>query len=285
MAVRILATLPGDQNGDWAAALHETPQYPCPMRTLAAALLTLALVLPASAQTPPSNEELRKEIEALKKGQEEINRSLLEIRRYLAQQQAQAQAAAAPAPAPPATVDIKGELARGNANARVAIIEYSDYQCPFCARHVSQTYPQIDKEYIETGKVKYIFRDLPLSFHPFAFKAAEASHCSAEQGKFWEMHDRLFANQKLLAPAELTKHAEALGLDTAKFQQCLDSAKYANEIRRESTQANSWGIEGTPTFIVGVVQPDATVKVVQQVVGARGYDDFKAAIEAALATR
>ena len=189
------------------------------------------------------------------------------------------------AAAPPPTVDIKGEIARGNANARVAIIEYSDYQCPFCARHVSQTYPQIDKEYIATGKVKYIFRDLPLSFHPHAFKAAEASQCGREQGKFWEMHDRLFANQKLLAPADLTKHAEALGLNVAKFQQCMDSGKYADEIRREASQANTWGIEGTPTFIVGVVQPDASVKVVKQVVGARGYEEFKAAIEAALAAK
>ena len=255
------------------------------MRTTLAALLTLALITPALAQTSPSNEDLKKEIDALKKGQDEINKSLQEIRRYLAQQQAQGQAAAAPALKPPPAVDIKGEQARGNEKARVAIIEYSDYQCPFCARHVTQTYPQIDKDYIETGKVKYIFRDLPLSFHPHAFKAAEASRCSAEQGKFWEMHDRLFANQKLLAPAELPKHAEALGLNVAKFQQCLDTGKFAAEIRAEATQANGWGIEGTPTFIVGVVQPDATLKVVQQVVGARGYEDFKAAIEKALTTQ
>src|SRR5688500_18159619 len=144
----------------------------------------------ASGQTSASEDSLRREIETLKKGQEASQKDLQEIKRLLANPP-QAAAPRAAAAALPATVDIAREPVRGDERARVAIIEYSDYECPFCARYVASTYPQIDKEYVQTGKVKYVFRDLPLAFHKQAFKAAEASHCAGEQGKFWEMHDRM----------------------------------------------------------------------------------------------
>jgi len=113
--------------------------------------------------------------------------------------------------------------------------------------------PRIDAEYIKTGKLKYIVRDFPLeSIHPRAFKAAEAAHCAGEQGKYWEMHDRLSANQRQLAPGDLTSHAQAVGPDAAAFQGCLDSGKYSAHIRTDMLAGQRAGVRGTPTFFLGV---------------------------------
>ncbi|HEV8659488.1 MAG TPA: thioredoxin domain-containing protein, partial [Thermoanaerobaculia bacterium] len=141
------------------------------------------------------------------------------------------------------------------------------------------TYPQIVKDYVDTGKIKYVWRDYPLGFHQNAQKAAEAAHCAGEQGKFWEMHDRLFANQQNIAAADLPKHAEALQIDTPVFQKCLDSGRYAADIKKDIDVANSAGISGTPTFLIGTVQPNGSVKVTNKLVGAKAYAEFKSAID------
>jgi protein-disulfide isomerase len=96
-------------------------------------------------------------------------------------------------------LNLKGDPFKGEKNAKVTLVEFSDYQCPFCARHVRATLPPLESEYIATGKIKYVFRNFPIaSIHPLAFKAHEAANCSGEQDKYWEMHDRLFANSKAL---------------------------------------------------------------------------------------
>lgn len=253
------------------------------MRVLRRSSIVVCLILwiPVFGRAQSAaDDSLRRDIEALKKGQEAIQRDLEEIKRLLIKQQ---QAPQAPA-ALPRTVDIDKEPVRGNQAARVAIIEYSDYQCPFCSRFVLQTLPRLENEYIKTGKVRYVFRDLPLNFHKQAFKAAEATHCAGEQGRFWEMHDRLFANQKALMPAQLTEHAQALGLDVTSFQQCLDSSRFADAIRKDVTEANSAGITGTPSFLIGVVQPNSSsVKIVRKLVGARSFEEFKTELDALLA--
>ena len=130
-----------------------------------------------------------------------------------------------------------------------------------------------------------MIRDFPLeSIHPQAFKAAEASHCANEQGKYWEMHDRLFANQKELGVKDLPKHAEALGMDVTKFQQCLESGKYAARIRKDLTEGQKLGITGTPGFFVGVTDPNGTeVKVLRQIKGAQPWAAFQGAIDSLLA--
>lgn len=130
-----------------------------------------------------------------------------------------------------------------------------------------------------------MIRDFPLeSIHPYAFKAAEASHCANEQGKYWEMHDRLFANQKALGIKELPKHAEALGMDATKFQQCLDSGKYAARIRKDLTEGQKLGVTGTPGFFLGITEPNGTdLKAVRKIVGAQPYAAFQSAIESLLA--
>ena len=133
-----------------------------------------------------------------------------------------------------------------------------------------------------------MFRDLPLeSIHPHAFKAAEAANCAGEQGKFWEMYEHLFRNQRALAPASLTQYAQTLNLDAARFGACLDSSKYAAEIRRDIADAVAAGIEGTPNFVIGITNPknprDPRVRVLKVITGALPYPNFKAALDAALA--
>lgn len=242
--------------------------------TMVAALLFVAGT--ASAQS----DDLKRAIDSLNDSQKAILRELQDIHKLLAQQ-GQARPAADALPSAP--VNISKEPSKGAAAAKVAVIEFSDYQCPFCGRYDKDTYPQLIKDYVDTGKVKYVFRDMPLDFHKNAFKAAEASHCAGEQGRFWEMHDRLFANQSNLAPEDLVKHAAALQLDTAAFQQCLDSGRFATDIKKDIVDAGNAGISGTPSFLIGTVQPNGTVKVVKKLVGAKSYDDFKAALDAVLA--
>src|SRR5438093_7608800 len=145
--------------------------------------------------------------------------------------------------------------------------------------------PQLDKDYISTGKVKYIYRDFPLeSLHQNAFKAAEAGRCAGEQGKFWEMHGQLFANQQALSPEDLAKYAQTIGLDVALFKQCLESGHYAEAIRKDMADAQGAGLTGTPSFFLGLTGTDGTpVKALRVIKGAQAYPAFKAAIESLLA--
>jgi protein-disulfide isomerase len=144
--------------------------------------------------------------------------------------------------------------------------------------------PDIEKDYIKTGKVKYVFLDFPLGFHNKAFKAAEAANCAGDQGKFWQMHDRLYANQNALSPEDLLKHADALGLEMSKFKECLDGGKYAEEIRKDTAKGQKAGISGTPAFLMGFSESEGKVKAVNMITGAQPYSAFKEAIEKLLST-
>ena len=136
--------------------------------------------------------------------------------------------------------------------------------------------------------MRYVFRDLPLeAIHPHAFKAAEAANCAGEQGKFWEMYEHLFRNQRALAPPSLAQYAQALALDAPKFTACFDSGKYAAEIRKDMADAGAANIEGTPNFVIGLANPknprDPRIKVLRIITGAHPYQTFKAVLDAALA--
>jgi protein-disulfide isomerase len=139
---------------------------------------------------------------------------------------------------------------------------------------------------VKTGKLRYVGKEFPLeSIHPHAFKASEAALCAAEQGKYWEMHGRLFANQRALAAGELPGHAQAVGLDAAKFQQCLDSGRKAEKIRKDLAEGQRAGVTGTPSFFLGAVDGDGSrVKVLRIIKGAQPFSAFKEAIDAALAS-
>ncbi len=127
--------------------------------------------------------------------------------------------------------------------------------------------------------------DLPLAMHKNAFKAAEAANCAGDQGKFWEMHDKLFANQKALGSDDLVKHAEALGLDMKKFKECLDNGKHAEQIKKDMAEGQKAGITGTPAFLLGFIGSDGKVKATKKIVGAQPYAAFKAAIDEMLSSK
>ncbi len=178
-----------------------------------------------------------------------------------------------PSAAPTVEVSADDDPVKGNKNAPVEIIEFSDFQCPFCARFYSDTLPQLEKEYIKTGKAKLVYRDFPLtSIHPYAQKAAEAAECADDQGKFWEMHNKIFDNQAAIGVIDLKKYADELGLDTAKFNSCLDSGKYASEVQKDLTDGQAAGVSGTPSFFVNG----------KKIVGAQPFSAFKQIIDAEL---
>jgi len=160
----------------------------------------------------------------------------------------------------------------GEEDAPVTIVEFSDFQCPYCARFFEQTFPQLKENYIKTGKVKLAFRHLPLSFHQYAQKTAEASECANEQGKFWEYHDTVFNNQDQLSDTILSTWAGEIGLDVKKFDDCLESGKYKEKVQADSNDAGSYGVSGTPSFFVNG----------KLLVGAQPYEAFQQVIDAEL---
>lgn len=137
--------------------------------------------------------------------------------------------------------------ARGPKDAPITIIEFSEYQCPFCAR-VTPTLKGLEQKY--GGKVRIVYKDFPLQNHAQAPKAAEAAHCAGDQGKYWELHDRMFANQQQLQVPQLKQHAAAIGLDQAKFDQCLDSGKHAAIVQEDVAYGNQMGVSSTPTLYI-----------------------------------
>jgi protein-disulfide isomerase len=245
-------------------------------------LLCLSLIFSgACAQQQGNNAEvtqLRKENAELKAEQQRL---LEQVRELQGSDPLKSVSPAKPQLPFDMTVDANNQEMKGSKGARIAIIEFSDFQCSYCLSYVTQTFPQIDKDYIRTGKVKYFFRNLPLTQgHPNAFRAAEAAHCAAEQGKFWEAHDRFFANQDTLNPNDWPQHAHALGLNTEKFTQCLESGKYDDEINQDIDDAQRVGINGTPAFLIGVAEPNSSkVKVSKIMMGAETYDSFKKALD------
>ena len=245
----------------------------------AVVLLSLLWTAPTLSQSSQEVELLRKEVEALKEGQATIRRELEELRNLLRGRQA-----SPPFEPKNLVLSVDGAPFMGDKNAALTLIDFSDYQCPFCARHVRETLIQIERDYIRTGKVKYVFRDFPIeSLHPQAFKGHEAARCAGEQGKYWEMHARLFTNQKTLSPNDLADHAQALGLDMPNFQLCLESGKHVAAIRMDLAEGRKAGVSGTPSFFLGLTEPNnPNVRVLRVLRGAQPFPSFKEAIESLL---
>jgi protein-disulfide isomerase len=176
------------------------------------------------------------------------------------------------------TVLADAKYAKGDNDAPVTIVEFTDFQCPFCARFYEDSYGQIMSEYVDTGKVKYISRDLPLSFHQNAENAALAARCAGDQNKYFEMHDELFKTQaawsELPDPkAEFSKAAGTIGINEGTFASCYDSGKYRQDIADDLALAAEMGASGTPTFFINGTK----------LVGAQPFATFKQSIDAALA--
>ncbi|HEU4402499.1 MAG TPA: thioredoxin domain-containing protein [Candidatus Polarisedimenticolia bacterium] len=167
-------------------------------------------------------------------------------------------------------VSLDDDAAKGPAKAPVTIVEFSDYQCPYCSR-AETTVQDVLKKYGD--KVRLVYRDYPLPFHQNAHTAAEASECAKEQGKFWEMHGAMFANQQKLAAADLVEAAGGIGIDKEKFKTCLDSGKFKAEVDKDMQDGNKYGVTGTPTFFINGIK----------IVGARDVNSFAEIIDAELA--
>jgi len=170
----------------------------------------------------------------------------------------------------------------GPADAPVTIIEFSDYQCPYCAHFALETFPGIRRAYVDTGKVRYAARDLPLPFHAFAVPAAVAARCAGEQGRFWEYRDELFRNQSQIGRAPYAELASQLGLDQEKFEACRAAGQQEAAVRVDAAMARSHGISSTPSFVVGRLV-DGEFEA-EKFSGSKSPKDFAARIDAALAT-
>lgn len=237
---------------------------------------------------------VQQQIEELRKGQDEIRQELAAIRRLLEAGLARTAAPARPAANAAADgsspksilVDVEGEGFRGQSSARVAIVEYSDFDCSYCAKYVREVYPQIAKAYIRSGKVKYFFRDLPGPGEANALAKARAARCAGEQGKFWEMHDQLFASQGDPAALSPESHAKALDLDLGRFSACLADDRSLAGIRLSIEGAKQAGIYGTPAFLIGTMSEDGKLLTVNKLlVGGESLVPLKTALDALLAEK
>ena len=190
--------------------------------------------------------------------------------------------AAPTAPAAPTKVDVKvldTDPVKGNPNAKVTVVEFSDYQCPFCERFFKDVEQQMIKEYVDTGKVKFVYKNLAF-LGKESTDAANAALCAKEQNKFWEYHDKLFIsqsgeNQGAFSPDKLKQFAVDLGLGASKFNQCFDSQKYNSQVQADQAEASRNGFNSTPSTAVGTTP----------IIGAQPYVQFKTAIEAELAKK
>ena len=173
---------------------------------------------------------------------------------------------------PPASV-------RGDSGARIAVIEFADFECPFCGRHARDTYQRLAEEYIDTGRVQYVFRHYPLDIHPRAFKAAEAVECAARDGMYWEMHDVLFEGGGGLAEPDLLGYAASLDLELEAFETCLKSGAMAGRVMEDRQHGEALGVVATPTFFFAEVHDDGKLRLLAKMRGARPYSVFRSTLD------
>jgi protein-disulfide isomerase len=253
-------------------------------------LASIGVIAVLSLSPPQSQADevaaLKREIQALKEKQASMDRDLQLIKSLL---QSLVQRAQAPEDTfIDKTVTIDEAPTKGNAAAKVTLVEISDYHCPFCRRQNLQTMPQVLADYVNSGKVKYVFIDYPIAqLHPDAFKSHEAAACAGDQGKYWQMHDLLFTNTPARDASQLTANAGMLGVDTKKFETCLNDGKggpHAPAIRASIARMQQLGVEGTPLVLIGLTPaPGTPMKVIASVYGAKPYPEFKTALDKVLA--
>lgn len=205
---------------------------------------------------------------------------LREIRRVL-DEQPRARPAEAAREQKSTRVRADGGFAIGSPTAAVTVVEYTDYQCPFCKRHHDRTFAELRKNYVDTGRIRYVVRDLPLSFHEMAEPAAVAARCAGEQGRFWEARDALFEVHDRLSPDLIRATVLGLGVDAGRYDACVENPATLAAVQADRDEAAAAGVSGTPSFVVGrsangVV--DGTV-----ISGAQPYAAFATRIDALLA--
>jgi len=224
------------------------------LRFTGAAVLSAALLLPLAAQqhegmTQKQGDEIVNELRQMK--------LLLQQQAALLQQLAQRGQAPQPEPTPTrAKLNLDGFQMLGVKTAPLTMVEFTDYQCPFCQRFHVTSFPELKKNYIDTGKLRFFSRDMPLDFHPNAMRAAQAARCAIEQGKYWQIRDVMGANPDKLDLEHLVGFATELKMDPNSFRTCVTSEKYKNDVQADAIAAQKVGASGTPTFVVGKTTPE-----------------------------
>jgi len=197
------------------------------------------------------------------------------------------------APPPYSAKDVNLNLAvdetqiGGNRNANVVLVEFADYECPYCRQFAKDTMKQIEHDYIDSGRIGFVFHDFPIeSSHPHAFSAALAALCAGEQGHMWEMNHKLLAESSALGREDLFRDAETLKLDMAKFGGCFADDKTANRLRQSMREASALGIDGTPMFLLGIKKPGSNkIKGLRMIEGAYPFEVFKETMDMLIASQ
>lgn len=189
-----------------------------------------------------------------------------------------------PSPASTVALRVKGRPTKGAATAPVTLLEFSDFECAFCAQYAADTWPRLDREYVQTEKVRYVFKHYPLEpIHPRAFQAHLASACAADQHRFWTMHDRLFASPAHLSLDRYLADATALDLDRDAFRACVEGKRHEAAVREDIAEAIAGGVTGAPVFVLALTDPTGdTITPARVIVGAQPFEVFEQALDTLL---
>ncbi len=171
-----------------------------------------------------------------------------------------------------------GEIRNTLGTSDVVLIEFADFQCPYCATHATSTGPTLEEEFVKSGRLQMAFLNYPLARHPYARKAGEAALCAGVQSRFWEMYHWLFKNQAELDETSLIKHAEAVGLSRPAFTSCLSTGETAADVEADVDTARRLGVSSTPLFFLGRRGPDGDVRLVKKIKGSAQISTFRTAI-------
>jgi protein-disulfide isomerase len=249
------------------------------MRKILLSCAFLLAAAPAAAQAPPITQqqadEILKELRA-------IRELLQKMATQPAPQPAQVRPPSPPPDAPAKLAQVTGYIL-GRPDAPLTMVEFTDLQCPYCNRFTTQTFDALKKDWIDTGRLRFVSRDFPLDFHPQAHRAARASRCAGEQGRFWELRSDLVRNAGRLSPDFITQSAAALQLDMTAFNACVESARFDADIAKDQQEGAAAGVEGTPTFIVGKTTPQGLDGI--RIVGAQPYEVFDQKLKQLMAPR
>jgi protein-disulfide isomerase len=249
------------------------------MRNVFVILASVTLLVVSVSAWPAST---REEIKALNEKVAEIQKDLAEIKKMLQ--------TGAGVPVPPNNVTVFKEQAlsvasspfKGQIDAAVTLVEFSDYECPYCARHHREVMPVLEAEYIDTGRLKFVMRENPIPrLHRNAMNASLAALCAKDQDKYWDMHDALFDNQRELGGDKLSILAAGIGLDPAEFGQCMETKKFQEQIMSDIASGARLGVRGTPAFVLGLTDPEDQGKanVTIFIKGAQPLASFRQAID------
>lgn len=201
-------------------------------------------------------------------------RGLLQKQQTLFRQNIKSQ----PIPNPIVKLTHREPYVLGKPDAPITLVEFTDYQCPYCSRFHTNTFPQIKKQFIDTGKVRFVSRDLPLGFHKQAMPAARAARCAGEQGKYWELRHVLSSNPKNLSKESIIQYVQEQDLDIGQFQDCFESNKYTNDIQQDMADARAVGLTGTPGFVVGLTSQNGSLEGLK-IKGAQPFASFERQIK------